>query len=296
MIATHVMNGGDGPGGWERKLRTYERLDAELGPDRQTWPVIVGMDGNVWEDHLDPDPEPDRTSHAQKWFQAGFAAHGLRDTLRDAIAADPERASQAGAHLERYDGLVGTYQQTRTVTRFDRLYTSPDTVTIDAGVDPSGLDLSDHAVVWVDLLFPSTEPTRDPEIRPKPRQPKRELEIDDVVQAVLRNDRYGWNRRGYLARVALASLSARGFADRTFINDHYSGISSPHLQWSGARSRTNESWRSLGEGRFGSELAHFDRRSGRHWMDPEPAKCRRRRNPPGGRSRNPSGGSGGLST
>lgn len=272
FVAIHVMNGGDGDGGWDRKLRTYERLNEELDPDGQPWPVVVGMDGNVWEDQLDPESTPDQTCHAQKWFQAGFASHGLADTLRTAIAANPDRALRARERLERFDGLVGTYQQTATVTRFDRIYASPDIEILDAGVDVAGLASSDHAVAWADLLFPSTLRTEDPELTPRPRRPKRDLDIDDVVQAVLRSDRYGWNRRGYLARVALASVSDRKYADRDFINDHYPGDSSPHQQWNGARRSTNQSWQSLGAGRFGDELVHFDRTAGRHWMELEPAR------------------------
>lgn len=272
FLAAHVMNGGDGVDGWERKLRTYERLDAELSPANQPWPVVVGMDGNVWEDHLDAAPEPDPAWHAQKQFQSDWAGHHLRDTLRTAIASDPDRAAAARERLDQFDGLVGTYQQTATVTRFDRIYVSPDVEVLDAGVDPVGLELSDHAIVWADLLLPATTTTTDPDIQPQPRQAKRELGLDDVAQAVLRDDSYGWNRRGYLARVALASLSDRGFADAAFIRDHYPGHPAPHRRWSGARRSTNQSWNTLGEGRFGAKLVHYDTDRKRHWMDAGPAR------------------------
>lgn len=272
FIAAHVMNGGDGHLGWERKLRTYERLDAELGPEVQPWPVVVGMDGNVWEDHLDVDPVADHSQHAQAWFQAGHAAHGLRDTLRTAVLADPERSRQARGRLGHFDGIVGTFQLSARVTRFDRIYASPDTQVLDAGVDPVGLEVSDHAVVWADLLFPPTTKTRDPHLSPTPRAKRRPLEVDDVVQAVLRSDRFGWNRRGYLARVALASVSEKGFADQRFIRAHYPGDPAPHRQWSGARTTTNRSWKSIGEGRFGDELVTFDRSTRRHRMDRDTAQ------------------------
>jgi len=267
FVATHVMNGGDGPGGWQRKLRTYERLDEELRPDFQPWPVVVGMDGNVWEDHLEPDPQPDHDCHAQRWFQSGWAAHGLQDTLRTAVVADPQRRAAAQERLDHYDGIVGTFQLSATVTRFDRIYASPDVVVLDAGVDPAGLDVSDHAIVWADLLFPATAQTHDPELLPNPRARKerRELELHDVAQYVVRADRYGWNRRGYLARVALASLTEAGYAGRDFINAHYPGDPAPHRQWNGARRSTNQSWASIGEGRFGEVLVHHH--NGRHWMD-----------------------------
>lgn len=94
--------------------------------------------------------------------------------------------------------------------------------------------------------------------------------MDDVVQAVLRSDRYGWNRRGYLARVALASVSNRGLADR---DSHLRSLSRRRRPSPAVERRSEEhqpELMTLGEGRFGEVLVHFG--SGRHWMDPEPAR------------------------
>lgn len=277
VLATHVMNGGDGEQGWERKLRTYERLDDVLGPGDTVWPVIVGMDGNVWEDHLQDRPPVDRPSHPQAWFHSDWASHGLQDTLRTAILSDPDRTERARPRLEAYDGIVGTYQQSHTITRMDRLYASPDLQVLDAGVDATALDASDHALIWTDLLFPATMRTTDPDVAPKgPRasrsRPVREPELDEVVHAVLRSDRYGWNRRGYLARVALASAAELGYADKAFIDAHYPDDDQPHLQWSGARTTANRSWKTIGQGRFGDELVTYTSSTRRHHMDPDVAR------------------------
>lgn len=261
LLSAHVMNGGDGADGWLRKLRTYERLEEELAPGKQPWPVVVGMDGNVWEDHLDVRPATSTLHHAQARFHSGAARHALSDTLRTAVLRSESRSAAALSHLRRYDGIAGTHRLSHTVTRFDRIYVSPDIEVLDAGVDEAALAVSDHALVWADLLLPSnrivTEPVLEPKGSRKGRAAARELALEEVAYEVTRPDKYGWNRRGYLARVALASVGRAGCASQAFVDAHYPGVANPSQQWSPARSTTNRSWRTLGGGRFGSELVTY---------------------------------------
>lgn len=95
------------------------------------------------------------------------AGHGLRDTPRTAVLRSDSRTAAAANHLRRYDGIAGTHRLSHTVTRFDRIYASPDIKVLDAGVDETALAVSDHALVWADLLLPSTRTISEPVLEPK---------------------------------------------------------------------------------------------------------------------------------
>ena len=268
VVATHIMNGGDG---WERKLASYRLLEDSLSPEHQQWPVVVGMDANSSTDQLGGRIEPDEIVHDQQWFHSGWARHGLIDTFTVAVLAAPDRAARARTRIDEGRNPGGTYRRARHVERFDRIYASPDLDVVDAGICAAGFDHSDHALVWADLLLAPLDATIDPDVEPAgPRKEKpnpRERLVEDLVELVTNG--YGFNRLGYLARVALASASPHGHANKAFIDEHYSGGPRPDKQWNGAKNTTNKSWNALGGGRHGDQLIHYDGERRIHWMDQE---------------------------
>jgi hypothetical protein len=95
-VATHVMNTYDG---YERKMRTYERLSALATGEKA---FVLGLDGNNWYDWLgDGDPPsipPGPEDHAEtNLFHGRHPAHGLRDSLRVAIERDPVRQNETSS-------------------------------------------------------------------------------------------------------------------------------------------------------------------------------------------------------
>lgn len=281
VLATHVMPGAES---WTRKLATYRELVDALSPASQQWPVVMGIDGNNGGDWLEPNDagNPPADDGYDQWvFHAPDPPHGLTDTLRQAIGNHPERYEAAQRRLADMDVLVGTRPRRYDIDRMDRIYASPDLHVVDAGVDAASMEFSDHALVWAELMFEPTPVTSDPGMVPTrlgtpstASSKKRESAetIAEAVSAVLEG--YGWNRRGYVARVALGVISNdNGCAPQGFIDDHYRGVAQPSRRWSLTRVLCNKSWRAVGGAPFSEEFIVFNRESGTHSMDPQIASA-----------------------
>lgn len=279
VLATHVMNTYDG---YERKMRTYAGL-TDLGADA-TGPLVIGLDGNNWYDWIgdgiEPPIAPGPYNHAETAiFHGRQPPHRLRDTLRVAIDRDPERRQQALEHLDRWGVLVATHRRVNALDRMDRIYATPDIAVLAAGVDADAFDSSDHALVWADLLPGGRDPLEpiqsiiDPTIKPKPRRAgagvrSKATTVEAALDRIILDDQYGWNRRGYFARVALASAAGDG-ATRDFIEAHYRWADRPSSVWSPTRNAINRSWRSVGGPELRpdvDELVRYDGRTRVHSM------------------------------
>lgn len=144
------------------KMRLFRALDAWVRAAPR--PLVVGMDGNVWTDSLDPMPlDPKDAFYDQHRFHDAGADHGLHDVLHEHLRSNRpevlERRRRLGVKPE--DGaLVVTYQRARNnhprVNRMDRIYASSDFRVRDVETlyDEALTVGSDHAMVVADVDVP----------------------------------------------------------------------------------------------------------------------------------------------
>ncbi len=141
------------------KMRLFRALDAWVRTASS--PLVVGMDGNVWTDSIDPMPlDPKDAFYDQHRFHNAGADHGLRDVLHEHLRMNRpellERRRRLG--LRPDDGaLAVTYQRATNnhprVNRMDRIYVSWDFRVrgVETLYDEALTVGSDHAMVVADL-------------------------------------------------------------------------------------------------------------------------------------------------
>lgn len=142
-----------------QKMRLFRSLDRWV---RATGgPLVVGMDGNVWNDSITPSAlDPKDAFYDQLRFHDAGADHGLRDVMYEHLTKNrPDLlARRERLGLDPKDGaLAVTYQRARgnhpKVNRMDRIYVSRQFVVRDVEtLYDEALTLgSDHAMVIADM-------------------------------------------------------------------------------------------------------------------------------------------------
>jgi endonuclease/exonuclease/phosphatase family metal-dependent hydrolase len=159
----------------DRKNAVYRALDRWVR--EQATPLIVGMDGNVWNDATEPmQLPPDDERFAERTFHDPAATHGLRDAFLEHLRGnrpDLLRRRQLLGHNPNDGALAVTYQRSSNnhpkVNRMDRIYVSPELVVrnVETLYDEALTVGSDHAMVVAEL-----------ELRPRGDQPD-----DDLYEA-----------------------------------------------------------------------------------------------------------------
>ena len=141
------------------KMRLFRSLD--LWVRSTTSPLVIGMDGNVWEDSVEPTAlDPLSEFYDQSRFHDSGADHGLRDAMYEHLTRNRpdllERRLKLGVRPE--DGaLAVTYQRSTNnypkVNRMDRIYVSRDfrVQDVETFYDEALTVGSDHALVVADV-------------------------------------------------------------------------------------------------------------------------------------------------
>ncbi len=142
-----------------RKMRLFRSLDAWVRAS--AGPLVVGMDGNVWEDSVEPAAlDPKDAFYEQSRFHDAGADHGLRDAMFEHLTRNRpdllERRRRLGVRPE--DGaLAVTYQRSTgnhpKVNRMDRIYVSREFRVRDVETlyDEALTVGSDHGLVVAEL-------------------------------------------------------------------------------------------------------------------------------------------------
>jgi exonuclease III len=144
----------------DNKNAVYRALDTWVRARRGS-ALVVGMDGNVWNDATDAmQLPPDDERYAERSFHDPAATHGLRDALLDHLRHNRpdllERRLRLG-HDPADGALAVTYQRSNNnhpkVNRMDRIYVSPDfgVRNVETLYDEALTVGSDHAMVVAEL-------------------------------------------------------------------------------------------------------------------------------------------------
>ncbi|GAB4116338.1 MAG: hypothetical protein OHK0013_50050 [Sandaracinaceae bacterium] len=144
----------------DSKNAVYRALDAWVRARRGSG-LVVGMDGNVWNDATEAmQLPPDDERYAERSFHDPAATHGLRDALLDHLRHNRpdllERRMRLG-HDPKDGALAVTYQRSSNnhpkVNRMDRIYVSEGFVVrnVDTLYDEALTVGSDHAMVVAEL-------------------------------------------------------------------------------------------------------------------------------------------------